>query len=182
MNIEKLEAFIENNKNVVIGIEGPSGAGKSTLAHHLQEKYDVLVFHTDDYFLNSTQRSKKRLDTPGGNIDYERMEKEIFLNLDNTQIISHRYNCITNELELRKPFTKKSVILIEGVYSLHPIFQDYYDYKVFVEIDRITQLQRILTRSGELMLNRFIKEWIPLEDKYFSKYSIRNIVDITLKD
>ncbi len=180
--MDKLIEYIKSNKNKVIAIDGPSGAGKSTIAHHLQEHFDCLVFHTDDYFLPTERKTDERLSEPGGNLDYERMENEIFKNLNQSKIPSHKFNCQTNQLEQRELFVRRPIIVIEGVYSLHPKFQKYYDLKVFVEIDRDQQLRRILHRSGEKMLQRFKSEWIPLEDKYFEDLNIKNCVNLFIKN
>ena len=180
--MNKLIDYIKNNNNKVIGLDGPSGAGKSTIALYLEENYDVLVFHTDDYFLPLERKTKKRLEQPGGNLDYERMEKEIFENLDKDLIYSNKFNCKTNQLEEQSPIKRKSIVLIEGVYSLHPRFQKYYDLKVFLEIDKEEQLKRIAKRSGDEMLKRFIEEWIPLEDSYFADLNIEESVNLFMKN
>jgi len=176
--IEIIEKYIQQNKQKVIAIDGPSGAGKSTLAKRLEEMFDVLVIHTDDYFLHPLKKTESRLDEPGGNIDYERLNKEVFSNLNEEYITSNFFNCQTNKLEDRDPIKNRSIIIVEGVYSLHPRFEKYYDYKVFLDIDRTTQLERILARSSEKLLTRFIVEWIPLEDKYFKEFDLRNSVDL----
>ena len=180
--MEKLIKYIENNSQKVIGLDGPSGSGKSSLARFLEENYNVLVFHTDDYFLPEERKTESRLSEPGGNLDYERMEKEIFEHLAEDKIISNKYNCMSNKLEKRNTFITKSIILIEGVYSLHPRFRNYYDYSVFLNIDRKEQLNRILRRNGDVMLDRFKNEWIPLEDRYFSEFDLKNNVDLYIKN
>lgn len=180
--MEKLVEYIEQNSNKIIGLDGPSGAGKSTIAAFLEKEYDVLVFHTDDYFLPSERKTIERMSEPGGNLDYERMEEEIFQHLTQEYIQSNSFNCQTNVLEINKPVKKKRIILIEGVYSLHPKFQKYYDLKVFLDIDKEEQYNRILKRSGAFMLERFQKEWIPLEDHYFEENKVREIVNLFIKN
>lgn len=178
---KKLEEYIQNNENKIIAIDGPSGSGKSTLSKYLEDTYDCMVFHTDDYFLSKEQKTESRLNEAGGNLDYERLEKEIFLHLDDQEITSHYFNCMTNQLEIREPREKKSIIVVEGVYSLHPRFQKYYDLKVFLDLDKEKQFQRIEERSGKVMLKRFQEEWIPLEDFYFEQFRIRDISDFYFK-
>lgn len=179
--MNRLIEYIKNNSNKVIAIDGPSGSGKSTIAKKLEEEYDVLVFHTDDYFLSKERKTEERINTPGGNLDYERLEDEILKNLDNSNIQSNYFNCQTNLLEVRKPVKRKSIILIEGVYSLHPQLREYYDFTVYIDVDRETQLNRIKERSGDFLFNRFVTEWIPLEDKYFSYFDILKNVDLYIE-
>lgn len=170
--MNQLEMYIKNNTNKVIALDGPSGSGKSTFSKYLEEHYDVLVFHTDDYFLPKKRKTESRLNEPGGNLDYERMEEEIFKQLKENNITSHYFNCQTEKMEYREPVKRKSIILIEGVYSMHPNFQKYYDIMVYSYVDRETQLDRILRRSNAFVLERFKTEWIPLEDKYFEEFTI----------
>lgn len=182
MIIEQLENYIEKNEHVVIGIDGPSGSGKSTLASYLEKKYDVTLFHIDDYFLPEARKTSKRLKEPGGNFDYERIQKEIFDHIDDIEITSNKFNCKTGNLETRNPIRKKSIVVIEGVYSLHPKLRQYYDYTVFLNIERSTQLERILKRSTKAMLQRFIHEFIPLEDQYFDFFKIQEHVNLFVKN
>lgn len=182
MKIKQLEQYIQENSNIVIGIDGPSGSGKSTLAEYLEKKYDVTVFHVDDYFLPASKKTAGRLSEPGGNFDYDRMEKEIFHHINDLEITSNKYNCKTGLFEERNPVKRNSVIVIEGVYSLHPKFKPYYDFTVFLDIDRDLQHDRILKRSNNEMLQRFIKEFIPLEDLYFNDTELREKVDLFIKN
>ena len=90
--IEIIEKYIQQNKHKVIAIDGPSGAGKSSLTKKLEEMFDVLVIHTDDYFLHPSRKTKSRLEEPGGNIDYERLDKEVFSSL-NDEYITTNFFC-----------------------------------------------------------------------------------------
>jgi hypothetical protein len=53
---------------------------------------------------------------------------------------------------------------------------------VFLEIDKEEQNRRILERSGAEMLKRFQTEWIPLEDKYFNDFNIKECVSLFIKN
>jgi uridine kinase len=181
MMIKQLKLYIEQNKNVVIGIDGPSGSGKSTLAADLEKNYEITVFHVDDYFLPQSRKTIKRLSEPGGNFDYERMELEIFHHLNDIEITSNKYDCKTDKLELRNPVKRKNIILIEGVYSLHPRFKQYYNFTVFLDVNRNVQLERILKRSNKEMFNRFVHDFIPLEELYFNGTQLRTSVDLLIK-
>ncbi len=60
----------------------------------------------------------------------------------------------------------------EGAYSMHPDLALYYDLSVFLDISPNRQQDRILLRNTPEKANRFFKEWIPLEQKYFSAFSV----------
>jgi hypothetical protein len=53
-----------------------------------------------------------------------------------------------------------------------------YDLKVFLTVDPQLQQKRLLERSGPAMLERFLNEWIPLEELYFSALDIAGQADV----
>lgn len=170
--VKKIKRLVKDKNKIIIGIDGPAAAGKSTLAYKLAEQFDGIIFHMDDYFLTDELRTDHRLGTPGGNVDYERMHKEIFMNLSNEKIEYNKYNCSTKKFE-EETETMKDVIIIEGVYSMRPEFMRYYDLTVFVDIEKTKQLDRLEHRNAKLM-NRFLNEWLPMEEKYFEAFSVRD--------
>ena len=74
--------------------------------------------------------------------------------------------------------TSKPLTVVEGSYSLHPTLRSAYDLKVFLAIDPERQSARILARNGAEKHRRFIEEWIPLENAYFSALDIRSLCDL----
>ena len=68
-------------------------------------------------------------------------------------------------------------ILFEGVYSSHPIFSEIIKYVAFLDVDKETQMERINERK---LKDRFINEWIPLENKYFDHYKLEDICDVII--
>ncbi|MFK5883900.1 MAG: (d)CMP kinase [Candidatus Izemoplasma sp.] len=174
MNIyEKIEQLIKNKDKVIIAIDGPSAAGKSTFSKALANKYQATLFHTDNYFLPENRKIKSRLNQIGGNVDYERIQKEIFDNILGSTIKSNRYNCKLEILEIAQPVIINQVIIIEGVYSMHPLLINNYDLLVYLDIEPKQQLKRIKERNGSTMLEKWINEWIPLENIYFQESEIK---------
>lgn len=177
-----IDELISQSNPVFIAIEGNSGGGKSTLAKLINSIYDCNLFHMDDYFLRPEQKTENRLIEVGGNIDYERFNMEVINGLkSNSEFTYQVYNCKTLKLDEVHTVEPKILNIIEGVYSMHPTFVDIYDLKIFLDIDGKTQIERILNRSGEFMLNRFINQWIPMENGYFNKMNIRDKCDIILR-
>lgn len=181
MTYEDVLQTIKSDQKLVIAIDGPSGSGKSTFAQSLQETYGCTVFHTDDYFLPKEMKTKERLQLPGANLHYGRMLEEVFNHITEPRIASHHFNCTTEQLEFRDAVDVSNVIIVEGVYSMHPVFQPFYDIMIFLEVDEDTQNKRILSRSNEFMLNRYLTEWIPLENQYFDAFDIKEHADLIHK-
>jgi uridine kinase len=173
----KIDELLAQNERVVCAIDGPCGAGKTTLGKHLQKRYGGNLFHTDDYFLPLDKRTAERLRQPGGNIDSERLCREILTPLaDGGPIVCRAYDCATDTLGEALHQPPAPVNIIEGAYCLLPAWQGVYNIKVFLHIDPPAQLARLQKRSPTL-LERFVREWIPLENRYFGTYNIKDACD-----
>ncbi|MEG0688137.1 MAG: shikimate kinase [Hungatella sp.] len=158
-----------------IAVDGRSGSGKSTLGQMLQELYGCNLFHMDDFFLRPEQRTEARFAQPGGNVDYERFETEVLRHLADPSGMTYQvYDCRRQLLGEKRTLPHRRLNLIEGVYSQHPYFGDIYDLRIFLKVEPEEQVRRILERNGAQMLERFQKEWIPLENTYFETYPIEN--------
>nr|WP_252198120.1 hypothetical protein [Clostridium sp. MCC353] len=158
---------------LLAAIDGKSGSGKSTLAALIQEVYGCGLFHMDDFFLQPHQRTEERFAQAGGNVDYERFYEEVLVPvLAGKDFCYRRYDCCSRKLAETIEVKASRLNIIEGVYSQHPYFGDIYDLKYFMTVSEEEQRSRILKRNGEVMLERFLKEWIPLENIYFEKCGI----------
>ncbi|HOE56896.1 MAG TPA: hypothetical protein PLI20_04840, partial [Bacillota bacterium] len=65
-----------------------------------------------------------------------------------------------------------------GFYCMHSSLGDSYNLKVFLHIDEKKQNMRIKKRNGELMYKKFLSEWVPKENQYFSQMKIPEQCDL----
>ena len=165
----------ENGRDYhIIAIDGPSATGKSTFVKQLEENYKCEVFHMDDFFLTEEEKTPERLAVPGNNVAWERFKEEVLDKLATGEPFKYqKYNCRTKEYYPSRTVRAKKLYIVEGVYAHHPELAGYYDYKMFFDVTKKTQRERILNRNSEKMAQRFFDEWIPLEDAYFDAYNIR---------
>lgn len=170
--LAKIDGCLAQKGRCVIAIDGGSGTGKSSLAALVQESYgqdECNVFHTDDFFLQRHQRTPERFAQPGGNVDYERLESEVLAGIASGKPFEYRrFDCSSMSIGERVEVLPRRINIVEGVYSLHPSLQKYYDARHILTAPYETRLERIRRRDGEYMLGRFVREWIPLEDRYFA--------------
>lgn len=174
----------EENRSVIMAIDGRCGSGKTSLSKLISEVYDCNVIHMDDFFLPPSLRTDDRLNEAGGNIHYERFKEEIIDGLLKSEGFEYRaYDCsIMAYDKLPKKVFPKDFTVIEGTYSHHPQFTKIYDLKVFTSCSYEEQLRRIRNRDGAVALERFIEEWIPMEEKYFATFNIPKNSDLVLSD
>lgn len=163
----------------IIAVDGRCASGKTTLAEKIREQLDCTVIHIDGFFLRPEQRTEERLAAPGGNVDYERFLSEVLLPLKNGIPFSYRpYDCRTKTLAEPVTVTPTEITVIEGSYCCHPELWKYCDLHIFLSIDKETQKKRIIQRNGK-MASVFQNMWIPLEEKYFSFFGIREKCEMT---
>lgn len=179
--LELLKKMSTLEKQSVILIEGHAGAGKSTLANIISDIFQYPIIHVDDFFLQPHQRTKERLKEIGGNLDYERFYNEVVLPINNKQSFSYQvFDCSLMSLTDDVHIEFSQSIIIEGSYSMHPYFKDYATFKIFLDVDKEVQVQRIRERNGEFLTKKFINEWIPKENEYFEYFKIKERADYLL--
>lgn len=166
------------NKSIV-ALEGRCASGKSSICDKIKDRYTVIPI--DDFFLPSFLKNKERLEEIGGNINYELVKDTLInlkesLRLEKLDITYKAFDCSRQEY-YEKTIKIKDKIILEGVYSSSPYFRELIDKIMYLYVDSKTQLKRI---NNRFLKERFIKEWIPLEEKYFEYIKIDEICDLII--
>ncbi|MER1957576.1 MAG: hypothetical protein ABS942_09350 [Solibacillus sp.] len=163
-----IQQALQQQEPIIIAIDGPATSGKTTLAESLKEKFLITVVSMDDFFLPMNRKTPERLAEVGGNVDYERVEQQIFKPFKRQELAQYEaFDCQTKSYEQRL-CTKSNVLVLEGVYALHPVLQKYVDYALLLEISAPEQLARLIKRNTPEMVDKYKNEWIPLENNYFT--------------
>lgn len=169
-----IKQMLKQKSRVIIAIDGNAGAGKTTLANNLEKLFDAQVIHMDNFFLPLELRTEERYQEIGGNIHYERFVTEVTEKINLNQDVEYRiFDCKTCSYVSTKKIYNQGVIIVEGVYSMHPKLDMNYDLKLFMAVDENEQKNRIVNRNGDKMYENFKNIWIPLENKYFDFYNIK---------
>ena len=163
----------------VIAVDGPAASGKTTLAEMLKTLLPADVIHMDDFFLPIPLRTPERFAQPGGNVHYERFREEVLPCLRQPSAFSYRrFDCSVMDFRGERAVGTQPFRIVEGSYSIHPELGRYADITVFSQVAPDEQMARILRRSGPEKTERFRREWIPLEEAYFSAYEIKQKADL----
>lgn len=177
--VNRINELLKHKKSIIVAIDGRSGAGKTTFALELKKILDCNVIHIDDFFLRPEQRTKKRLDTPGENVDHERFLAEVLIPLENGEKFEFKpFDCHTMSFKDAVKIEPKRINIVEGSYSCNGKLWEHYDLHIFLDIDKETQKQRIISRNGE-NAQMFFTKWIPLEEKYFEAFGIKEKCEIS---
>lgn len=174
----RIETLLAERDCVFVAIDGPCTSGKTTFAAMLNRRFGGNVLHMDDFFLRPEQRTPERFAEPGGNVDRERFETEVLAPLAAGQAAQYRpWDCHTGDFAVAYAVEPAQLTIVEGSYSMHPALRGYYDCMICLAVDPAEQLRR-LERRNPRMLQRFVDEWIPLENRYFEATNIQAVADL----
>ncbi|MFA7367171.1 MAG: AAA family ATPase [Bacilli bacterium] len=174
--IQAYNFIVNQDCRCIISLEGKCGSGKSYLADRLSKHLDITVLHMDNFFLPNSRKTKDRLNEIGGNIDYK-LVRDTLINIKNNNPKSIKiFDCKKQEY-YKIPFNNKKIIILEGVYSSHPFFKDLIDKAMFIDTPLKLRLERLQLRDN---YERYIQEWIPLEDKYYNELNIQYSSDLII--
>lgn len=133
--LQKIQGYYK--RPLLVAIDGRCGAGKTTLAALLEKEIGCNVVHMDHFFLQPEQRTKERMQEPGGNVDYERVLNEVMMPASQGLAFSYRrFNCKKMELSSLVKMEQNAVTIVEGSYSCQPALWDFYDLRVFLSIEK----------------------------------------------
>lgn len=176
---EAIRQKMQPGKPLFIAIDGPAASGKTTLGDTLAREYPAVLVHMDDFFLPPALRTPERLDTPGGNVHWERFLAQVLEPLAAGKPAEYGvFDCGVMDITRTVRAEPAPVIIAEGSYSLHPMLRDFYDLKIFLTLDSAEQIERIRRRNGEAALEKFRTRWIPLEERYFAACAVRDCADV----
>ena len=176
--IDRVERLLAEGRCAVVAIDGPCASGKTVFAASLHERFGGNVLHMDDFFLRPEQRTPERFAEPGGNVDRERFEAEVLKPLAAGKAVRYRpWDCHTGDFATSRSVEPAALTVVEGSYSMHPALRGYYDLTMCLIVDPSERLRRLEARNPR-MLQRFIDEWIPLENRYFESTNTQGSADL----
>ena len=176
--IDRVERLLAEGRCAFVAIDGPCASGKTVFAASLHERFGGNVLHMDDFFLRPEQRTPERFAEPGGNVDRERFEAEVLKPLAAGKAVRYRpWDCHTGDFATSRSVEPAALTVVEGSYSMHPALRGYYDLTMCLIVDPSERLRRLEARNPR-MPQRFIDEWIPLENRYFESTNTQGSADL----
>ena len=83
-----------------------------------------------------------------------------------------RYDCRADLLLPEEILPACDILILEGCYCNLPSVRAAADVRVFLDMSREAQESRLRERESPESLKRFYSLWIPLEEAYFTAYSL----------
>lgn len=177
----RLAQMPENTGAYVMALDGRCASGKTTLSKQLEFVTGAGIVHMDDFFLPLELRTPERFAQPGGNVHYERFQKEVMPLLARKEAFSYRrFDCSSMSMGELRQVRSSDWRIVEGAYSCHPILGDYMNVKIFSDVEPDEQMRRIKKREGDAAAKIFAERWIPLEENYFRSCHIEEAADLVI--
>ena len=165
----------------IVAIDGRAASGKTTLAELISSVTGAGVIHMDDFFLPEELRTVERLASPGGNVHYERILKEVIPNLAAEKSFSYQiFDCEKMQINGLRRVAASQWKIVEGSYSHHPEFKNHMNLRIFCDIQVAEQMKRICRRDGDEAAAMFETRWIPMEEQYFKTFRTKESADIVI--
>ncbi len=176
----RLAELIRNAGPVVAAIDGLSGSGKTRLSELIGQLFPCNIFHMDDFYLPPAQRTQDWAEIPGGNMDFHRFYETVLQPVSHGETVQYRpYDCQTDTFRVSRSLPPQQLNIVEGSYSHHPILNGQYDLRIFLTCSQETQRSRLQKREGEYF-PVFEQCWIPMENRYFERFGVRNAAEIVI--
>ncbi len=159
----------------LVAVDGRCGSGKTGFSGIVEQLIPGFkhIAHMDDLYLPWEKRPPDWMETPAGNMDLERLRREILLPVRSGEPLAYPPflpdGPVLDEYGEPREIDPDEVelILVEGTYSQHPSLATYYDYKIFLTCEHEEQTRRLRAREGEYYPT-FDRVWRALEEAYFA--------------
>ena len=182
----RISDILARRGRAVIAIDGMAASGKTTLAAALCAEFsESAVVHMDDFTIPFEDRVPGYFDAQLSNADIARFDREVLTPLEAGRDAVYRpYRChpVPGFLAPVRVAADTRLIIVEGAYCLHPALAKRYDLRVLMTISSGTQQARILARNGQAQLERFLSEWIPMENRHIRRHHLHSLCDMLISE
>ena len=172
--ITKIEITPRKTKTKLIAIDGRGGSGKTTLACELAAGMkNVTIISMDDFYLPSNLRDNSN--PLYFNFNIKRLKREVLDLLSKDEPAKYRrYDWGTDSLAEEHTIKPGEIVIIEGCYALHNLVRDFYDFSIWMEIDKDFALTRGVSRDllqekdadPKAKMKQWKEDFQPKEDRY----------------
>lgn len=188
-------------KPFIVAISGVDGAGKTyftkKLIKKLKDKHQNIIDVSIDGFHNSEEiRYQKGRNSAEDfykdSYNYDKL-KEVLLNPIINQEKKYKtayFDCSKNREVVVQPekIYQNTILIIEGIFLFRPELLNYWDYKIFLDVDFKTSLERNVKRANEIdkfgsaikIIEKYNQRYMPGQKIYFQDANPKEVADIVI--
>ncbi len=161
---DPLDGLARPHRTLLVGIDGLGGSGKSTFAECLARWPAVQLVPMDDFYRPAAEQVSSSI---GSAFDLARLRGQVLepLLVDRPGRYQ-RYDWSSDALAEWIDVPVGGLVVVEGVYSTSAYLRDAYDFRAWVACPADVRLERGVRRDGEVARNRWLREWMPVEERY----------------
>ncbi|MBE1555438.1 uridine kinase [Sporosarcina limicola] len=180
---------------MIIGIDGLGGSGKTIYARELQQQIGgSMLFHLDDFIHTKKIRYNDEFEEWYGyyhlqwRYDYliETLLRPMKSGLCVNQTVE--FYDKENDCHLRRciEIPIGTTVIIEGVFLQRSELRQYFDFVIYLDVDKETRLKRVVERdlyigSEEEITHKYENRYFPAEETYSEKCNPLALADFIQK-
>lgn len=196
-NITKfIKTYKSNKRPIIIGINGIDASGKTHFAIDLAKelerlKYEVCLIHIDDFHnpkLKRMEGTDERQAYISNAFNFSLLKDEILEILRSGNVLDTKLtllDLVSDKFSNIKHYkaSKETIVLIEGVLLFREPIDEYFDYRIFLDINFEKMLDRATIRDNDIMddvRKKYLEKYIPIQKWYIEKYEVRQRSDLII--
>lgn len=175
----KFKIVKEQNKNFIVGISGIDGSGKSTLSEIIYDKLkdrgiNVYIVHGDDFLFNKKIRNANPNQETAyyyETFNYAKLFNEIIIPAKKSNNLHREVEMLDWQTDLtfvdKFEFVGPCIIIVEGVFIFKKEYSSIFSYKIWIDIDFDTGIERALKRKRDI---EYYKDKDELLNRYLGRF------------
>ncbi|MGM0446108.1 MAG: HAD hydrolase-like protein [Bacillota bacterium] len=174
--------------NFLVGINGVDTSGKTIFTNLLHKYlksrgYQVELINLDDFHnpKETRRKGKNEIDAYINNaFNLDLLKNELLEPISNNQKIDKKFKLLdleTDTFSVKKEFSINigSIVLVEGVLLYRNPINNYFDYRIFLDIPFDEVIKRAQKRDiplyGESIVKKYKNKYIPLQKRYINEHN-----------
>ena len=166
----------------IIAISGYGGSGKSTAAELLSKELNAPIISIDYFFTDKNDYSNWDI------IDFNRFKNEViepfYKNINPINFGTQMYG--DNKISSSQEIYHNGIIIVEGIGLFRPEINEYFTYKIWIDIFIEEAVNRGKKRDIEVYNNPHDEEWEGIwkrnDLEYFEKYCPKDVADLIVNN
>lgn len=173
--IAALSDLCKSSPRPIIAIDGPAGSGKTTIAHDiflaLAPSVSTRVIHMDDLYPGWNDSLGHQLS--------QTLEYIVKSHISQNPFSLSFYDWKAGEFAEAVTFEPTELLILEGVGAGQSAIRSNFSALVWMDIDPIAGVARVLERDG-LAIKDAMSTWLIQQEKHFLTEGTQNAADFIL--